>query len=65
MFTILRKVDICLQFFFGQTQSRRNVYSCLFGQIKKSNVNSLLDLVILTSLYPNLYVQRKGKVQQC
>ena len=64
MFTVLSKVNISLQFVFGHTHTRRNVYSCniwSFLKSKKRNVYSLfigsslfghLDSVILTNL-PN------------
>ena len=45
--------NISLQFVFGHTRTRRNVYSCNFRSnlmSKKGNVYSLLDSVILISL---------------
>ena len=50
MFTVLSKVNTCLQFIFGHTHTRRNVYSCNFRSnfvSKNGNVYSLLDSVIL------------------
>ena len=69
---------ICLQFVFGHTHTRRNVYSCLFGQKKvtftvfsiRSSLFGHLDSVILTSVqilvtkkYPKwLKIAKSGSV---
>ena len=43
MFTVLWKVNICLQFVFGHTHTRRNVYSCNFRSNLKSKKSSRLQ----------------------